>query len=111
MSSEIEVGVEIESEKVHPSTSGGGGQLEKQQEELVKEGEESFNSDEIDDEFLDTYCEEVEYIEPMTISKEIFYTDQMVTKRYAKLSKQGQKVSIKWRSWQDPLNKKLGSTI
>ena len=81
---------EIEPEEPQPGTSGGGGQpegqLEVQQEERVEEGEESFDSDIIDEEFLDEYCKEVEYIQPMTVSKELFYSDKMVTERYAKLS-------------------------
>ena len=82
MSSETEVRVKTEPEEVQPSTSGGGGQSEEQseKEEQVKEGEESFDSDAIDEEFLDEYCKEVEHIEPMTISKELFYMDWMVVK-------------------------------
>ena len=57
----------------------------------VKEGEESFDSDDIDKEFLDEYCEEVEHIQPMTISKELFYTDRMVARNYSRLSKEDQK--------------------
>ena len=77
------------------STSGGGvqpeGQPEIQPEEQVKEGEESFDSDAIDEEFLDEYCEEVEHIQPMTISKELFYADKLVTRNYSRLSKEDQK--------------------
>ena len=89
MSSETEVRVKTEQEEVQPSTSGGGGQSEEQseKEEQVKEGEESFDSDAIDEEFLDEYCEEVKHIEPMTISKELYYMDQMVATNYARLSK------------------------
>ena len=85
----------VEPEEVQPSTSGGGvqpeGQPEVQSEEQVKEGEESFDSDAIDEEFLDEYCEEVEHIQPMTISKELFYTDRMVARNYSRLSKEDQK--------------------
>ena len=52
--------------------------------------EESFDSDEIDDEFLSKYCETAEIPHPMTISKELFYTDEMVARNYARLSKQDQ---------------------
>ena len=87
--------VKVEPEEVQPSTSGGGvqpeGQPEVQPEEQVKEGEESFDSDAIDKEFLDEYCKEVEHIQPMTISKELFYTDRMVTRNYSRLSKEDQK--------------------
>ena len=66
----------------------------KKQPEVVSEeqgeGEESFDSDIIDEEFLDQYCKEVEHIWPMTISKELFYTDSMVTRNYARLSKEDQ---------------------
>ena len=66
--------IKVEPEEVQPSTSGGGKQPEEQAEEQVKgeEGEESFDSDAINEEFLDKYCEEVKYIQPMTISKELF---------------------------------------
>ena len=82
-------------EEVQLSTSGGGvqpeGQPEVQPKEQVKEGEESFDSDAIDEEFLDEYCEEVEHIQPMTISKELFYTDRMVARNFTRLSKEDQK--------------------
>ena len=87
--------VKVEPEEVQPITSGGGvqpeGQPEIQPEEQVKEGEESFDLDTIDEEFLDEYCEEVEHIQPMTISKELFYTDKMVASNYSRLSKEDQK--------------------
>ena len=87
MSSKTEAQVKMEQEEMQPGTSGGGEQQEKQQEEQVEEGEESFNSDVIDKEFLEEYCEEVEHIEPMTVSKELFYMDRMVARNYAQLSK------------------------
>ena len=80
-------------EEVQPSTSGGGVQPKRQPEVISEEqgeGEESFDSDVIDEEFLDQYCEEVEHIWPMTISKELFYTDNMVARNYARLSKEDQ---------------------
>ena len=43
----------------------------------------NLDSDDIDDEFLTDYCETVNIIQPMTVSKELFYTDKMV----ARLSK------------------------
>ena len=75
-------------EEVQPSTSGGGAPIE----ELEKkdESEESLESDEIDDEYLSNYCETAEIIQPMTVSKELFYTDEMVAQNYARLSKQDQ---------------------
>ena len=69
-------------EQVQPSTSGGGVQPERQPEVILE--------DVIDEEFLDEYCKEVEHIWPMTISKELFYTDSMVTRNYARLSKEDQ---------------------
>ena len=89
MSSKVEVGSEVEAEKAQPGTSSGGGQPEdqpKRQEEETEEGKESFDSDVVDEEFLDEYCEEVESIQLMTVSKELFYSDKMVAERYAKLS-------------------------
>ena len=80
-------------EEVQLSTSGGGVQPERQPEVISEEqgeGEESFDSDIIDEEFLDQYCKEVEHIWPMTISKELFYTDSMVARNYARLSKEDQ---------------------
>ena len=47
--------------------------------------------DEIDDEYLSNYCETAEIIQPMTVSKELFYTDSMVARNYARLSKEDQK--------------------
>ena len=88
MSSKIKTELE---EEPQPSTSGGGVQPKRQPEVISEEqgeGEESFDSDVIDEEFLDQYCKEVEHIWPMTISKELFYTDSMVTRNYARLSKE-----------------------
>ena len=80
--------IKIEPEEVQPSTSGGGEQAEEQVKGV--ESEESFNSDEIDDEFLSNYCETAEIPHPMTISKELSYTDEMVARNYVRLSKQDQ---------------------
>ena len=88
MSSKIKIELEEEPQQ---STSGGGMQLERQPEVISEEqgeGEESFDSDVIDEEFLDQYCKEVEHIWPMTISKELFYTNSMVARNYARLSKE-----------------------
>ena len=75
-------------EEVQLSTSGGGTPT-KEPEKKVK-SEESFESDEIDDEYLSNYCETAEILQPMTVSKELFYTDEMVARNYARLSKQDQ---------------------
>ena len=76
-------------EEVQPSTSGGGMPAEEQEEKTESEG--SMESDKIDDEYLSNYCETVEIIQPMTVSKELFYTDSMVARNYARLSKEDQK--------------------
>ena len=52
------------------------------------EGKESYDSDQFDDEFLTEYCETVDIPHPMTISKELFYTDEMVARNYNHLSKE-----------------------
>ena len=80
--------IKTELEEVQSSTSGGGEQAEEQVKEV--ESEESFDSDEIDDEFLSNYCEKAEIPHPMTVSKELFYTDEMVARNYVRLSKQDQ---------------------
>ena len=72
-------------EEVRLSTSGGGVPMP-ELEEKSKSGE-SMESDEIDDEFITNYCETTETIQPMTVSKELFYTDEMVAQNYARLSK------------------------
>ena len=76
-------------EEVQPSTSGGG--IPTEEPEKKDESEESLESDEIDDEYLSNYCETAEIIQPMMVSKELFYTDRMVARNYARLSKEDQK--------------------
>ena len=87
------VEVKTEPEEVQPSTSGDeqgvseqvvGQQLTGEQ----VEGEESYDSDQFDDEFLTEYCETVDIPQPITISKELFYTDEMVARNYNHLSKE-----------------------
>ena len=80
--------IETEPEEVQPSTSGGGAQTKELEEK--EESEELFESDEIDDEFLSNYYETAEIRHPMMVSKEPFYTDEMVARNYARLSKQDQ---------------------
>ena len=72
--------IKIEPEEVQLSTSCWGEQAEEQVKEV--ESEESFDSDEIDDEFLSNYYETAEIPHPMTVSKELFYTDEMVARNY-----------------------------
>ena len=84
-------------EEVRPGTSGGDVRLEQQPETAKKEmketsdSEETLDSDEIDDEYLTHYCETVDSIQPMTVSKELFYTDSMVARNYEKLSPKDKK--------------------
>ena len=86
--------VKIEPEEVQLSTSGGDGQEVSEQVSSQQvtgeqiEGEESYDSDQFDDEFLTEYCEMVDIPHPMTVSKELFYTDEMVARNYNHLSKE-----------------------
>ena len=73
-------------EEVQLSTSGGGAPAK--EPDKKDESEESLESDEIDDEYLSNYCETMEIIQPMMVSKELFYTDEMMARNYARLSKQ-----------------------
>ena len=83
-------------EEVRPSTSGGDVQPEQQPEQqpemekkVVREAsdsEETLDSDDIDDEFITQYCETVDSVRPMTVSRELFYTDSMVARNYERLS-------------------------
>ena len=68
-------------EEVRLSTSGGG-MLMPGLEEKSESGE-SMESDEIDDEFITNYCESTKAIQPMRVSKELFYMDEMVAQNYA----------------------------
>ena len=84
-------------EEVQPGTSGGDVQLEQQPEtaeKMVKEAsdsEETLDSDDIDNEFLTQYCEMVDSVQPMTVSKELFYTNSMVARNYEWLSEEDKK--------------------
>ena len=68
-------------EDVQPSTSGGGGEYKGKVESPEFDSDKEFN-----DSFIEEYCEQAEIPRPTTISKELFYTDTMVVKRYAQLS-------------------------
>ena len=57
---------------------------------------------------MDEYCEEVEHIQPMTISKELFYTDRMVTRNYARLSKEDQKCFDQMKELAESINQETG---
>ena len=84
-------------EEVRPGTSGGDVWPQQQSEMVTKEPEEksesgeSMESDEIDDEYLTNYCKTAEIIQPMTVSKELFYTDSMVARNYERLSPEDKK--------------------
>ena len=71
---EEEVTAGLSQEQVMPGTSGG-------------RGEEKTTSDidsdiEFDDEFITQFCNSVDMPKAMTISKELFYTDEMVARHY-----------------------------
>ena len=57
----------------------------------TSDSEETLDSDEIDDEYLTHYCETVDSIQLMTVSKELFYTNSMVARNYEKLSPEDKK--------------------
>ena len=84
-------------EEVQPGTSGGDVRPEQQTktvEKIVKEAsdsEDTLDSDDINDEFITQYCETVDSIQPMTVSKELFYTDSMVARNYERLSEEDKK--------------------
>ena len=71
-----EVKVEPE-EEIQPSTSVGG--------EQIGESEVS-ESDEFDGKYITEYCATVDMPQPMTINKELFYMDEMVSRCYNRLS-------------------------
>ena len=98
--------VKTEPEEVQPSTSGGGERAEEPAKEV--ESEESFDSDEIDDEFLSNYCETGEIPHPMMVSKELFYTDEMVARNYARLSKQDQERFDQMKELAEAIKKETG---
>ena len=76
-------------EEVQLSTSGGG--VPTQEPEEKSESGELMESDKIDDEYLTSYCETAEIIQPMMVSKELFYTYSMVARNYARLSPEDKK--------------------
>ena len=98
--------IKIEPEEVQPSTSGGGEQAEEQVKGV--ESEESYDLDEIDDEFLSNHCETAEIPYPMTISKERFYTDEMVARNYARQSKKDQERFDQMKKLAEVIKKETG---
>ena len=80
-------------EEVQPGTSGGDEQPATA-EKVVKEAsdsEDTLDSDDIDDEFITQYCETVDSVQLMMVSKELFYTDSMVARNYEWLSEEDKK--------------------
>ena len=88
-------------EEVQPSTSGGDVQPTQQPEQRpevdkkvvseASDSEETLDSNDIDDEFITQYCEMVDNVQPMTVSRELFYTDSMVARNYERLSEEDKK--------------------
>ena len=98
--------IKTKPEEVQLSTSGGGTQTEEPEKKV--QSEESFESDEIDDEFLSNYCETAEIPHPMTVSKELFYMDEMVARNYARLSKQDQERFNQMKELAEAIKKETG---
>ena len=103
MASKVKVEPE---EEVRPSTSGGGTPTQ-EPEEKSKSGE-SMESDEIDDEYLANYCGTAEIIQPMTVSKELFYTDSMVARNYERLSPEDKKRFDQMKELAESLKQETG---
>ena len=95
-------------EEVQLSTSGGGTPVE--EPEKKDESEESLESDKIDDEYLSNYCATAEIIQPMMVSKELFYTDEMVARNYARLSKQDKEQFDQMKELAEAIKKETGTT-
>ena len=93
-------------EEVQLSTSGGGAPTEEPEKKV--QSEESFESDKIDDEYLSNYCETAEILQPMTVSKELFHTDEMVARNYARLSKQDQERFDQMKELAEAIKKETG---
>ena len=98
--------VKIEPEEMQPSTSGMSEQAEKQVKEV--ESQEFYDSDEIDDEFLSNYCKTAETPYPMTISKELFYTDEMVARSYDRLSEKDRERFDQMKKLAEAIKKETG---
>ena len=54
------------------------------------------------------YCETAEIIQPMTVSKELFYTDEMVAQNYARLSKQDKERLDQMKELAEAIKKETG---
>ena len=80
-------------------------------EKMVKEAsdsEETLDSDDIDNEFLTQYCETVDNVQPMTVSKELFYTDSMVARNYKQLSEEDKKRFDQMRELTESAKQEMG---
>ena len=93
-------------EEVKLSTSDGGAPTQ-EPEEKSKSGE-LMESDEIDDEYLTNYCETAEIIQPMTVSKELFYTDSMVARNYNRLSPEDKKCFDQMKELAESIKQETG---
>ena len=102
-------------EEVRPGTSGGDVRPKQQPEMVMKEpgktseSEETMDSDEIDDEYLTNYCETVNSIQPMTVSKELFYTDSMVERNYERLSPEDKKRFDQMKELAESIKQEIGN--
>ena len=101
-------------EEVQPGTSGGDVRPEQQPEaveKIVKEvsdSEDTLDSDDIDDEFITQYCKTVDSIQPMTVSKELFYTDSMVARNYERLSEEDKKCFNQMKELAESAKQEMG---
>ena len=101
-------------EEVRPGTSGGDVRPEQQPETAKKvmkemsDSEETLDSDEIDDEYLTHYCETVDSVQPMTVSKELFYTDSMVARNYERLSSKDKKRFDQMKELAESVKQEMG---
>ena len=93
-------------EEVQPSTSGGGAPTQEPEEK--SESGELMESDERDDEYLTNYCETTEIIQPMTVSKKLFYTDSMVARNYARLSPEDKKCFDQMKELAESIKQETG---
>ena len=75
----------------------------------TSESEETMDSDEIDDEYLTNYCETVDSIQPMTLSKELFYTDSMMARNYERLSPEDKKCFDQMKELAESIKQETGN--
>ena len=75
----------------------------------MSESEKTMDSDEIDDEYLTNYCKMVDSIQPMTVSKELFYTDSMVARNYERLSPEDKKCFDQMKELAESIKQETGN--